>query len=149
MPLWISTKTFTHSEGLTCCFRQWKSTNRSNKLHGFALSFKLVFECHKLDEPDWVIDFLSMEHIRDWLKSQFDHTTLVAEDDPDIELFRSLNDSQLIDLRVLSGVGCEKFAEHVFRYVMRWLIETSQITRVTIRSVECVEHEGNSALFVE
>lgn len=149
MGLWISTKTYTHADGLSCCFRQWQASGKSRMLHGYALSFKLVFECHKLDDSNNVLDFSDLGHVGEYLRSQFDHTTCVAEDDPELDALRALHDTGLIDMRVVPGVGCEKFAEHVFRYVMRWLIETSQITRVTIRSVECVEHEGNSALFVE
>ena len=149
MGLWISTKTYTHSEGLSCCYRQWRATDRSSMLHGFALSFKLVFECHNLDDNNRVIDFASLDHVKDWLASQYDNTTCIAENDPELDTFRLLADKKLLDLRILPGVGCEQFAEQTFKYVIHWLIRSEMIKRVTIRSVECIEHDGNSALFVE
>ena len=150
MAFWISTKSCTNVEGLSCCYRQWRAThNRSNLLHGTALSFKFVFECHQLDENDWTFDDSHMTHIKDWLRTQFDHTALVAADDPELAMFKQMSDKNLCDLRVLPGVGCEKFAEHVFIHVMTWLHTQDMTHRVTIRSVECIEHDGNSALYVE
>ena len=150
MGLYISTKTYTHEEGLSCCFRQWKAAHTNcNLLHGYALGFRLVFECHRLDDNNWTIDSSSIDHIGTWLKSQFDHTLIIAEDDPELATFQGLHDKGLCNLKVLPATGCEKFAEHVFKYVMAWLVESNTITRATIRSVECMEHDGNSALYVE
>ena len=150
MPIYISTKTYTHADGLSCCFRQWNAAHSTSRLlHGYALSFKLVFECHHLDDNNWAMDFGGLDEIKDWLKSQFDHTMAVAEDDPALPALQSLNDAGLCDLRILPGVGCEKFAEHVFRYVMQWMKDKGITYRVTIRSVECSEHEGNTAMYIE
>lgn len=149
MGLYISTKTFTHTEGLSCCYRQWAATSNDRFLHGYALGFRLVFECHHLDENKQTIDISGLDHIKEWLKSQFDHTVAVADDDPALATLQQLNDAGLCDLRILPGVGCEKFAELVFKYVMNWIVESGQLNRVTIRSVECMEHDGNSALYVE
>jgi len=102
-----------------------------------------------LDENDWTFDDTYMSHIKDWLRTQFDHTTLVAADDPELAMFKQMSDKKLCDLRILPGVGCEKFAEHVFIHVMTWLHTQDMTHRVTIRSVECIEHDGNSALYVE
>ena len=40
----------------------------------------------------------------------FDHTTVVAKDDPQLEHFKQLSYKNLIQLRVINDVGCEKFA---------------------------------------
>jgi len=150
MAIYISTKTYTPTEQFSCCFRQWRAGNsRSNLLHGYALSFKLVFECHHLDDNSWAIDLSSLDNIKTWLKTQFDHTTIIAEDDPELDAFKELNDKGVCDLRVLPGTSCEKFAEHVFRYARQWMEDQGLLTRVTIRSVECSEHEGNTAMYIE
>lgn len=39
-----STKTYGHNAGLSCAFRQWKANSHCKYLHGYALSFKFVFE---------------------------------------------------------------------------------------------------------
>jgi len=108
-----------------------------------------VFECHHLDDNSWAIDLSSLDNIKTWLKSQFDHTTIIAEDDPELDAFKELNDKGVCDLRVLPGTSCEKFAEHVFRYARQWMEDQGLLTRVTIRSVECSEHEGNTAMYIE
>lgn len=150
MAFWISTKSCTNVEGLSCCYRQWRATHsRCDLLHGAALSFKFVFECHQLDENDWTFDDSYMTHIKVWLKTQFDHTTIVAADDPELPMFKQMADKNMCDLRILSGVGCEKFAEHAFIHIMTWLHTQDMTHRVTIRSAECTEHDGNSALYVE
>lgn len=150
MGIWINSKTITHSNGLGCSYRQWQAThNNHHFIHGNALSFKLVFECHRLDGSNWIMDPSSIEHIKDWLTTQFSNTLLVAENDPELETFKLLAEKKLCDLRILPDISAEKFAEHVFVYVMTWLQTSYMIQRVTIRSVECIEHDGNSALFVE
>ncbi len=44
----------------------------------------------------------------------FDHTYLVAEDDPELETFVDLAKKDLVDLRIVSATGCERFAEMAF-----------------------------------
>lgn len=146
--IYVSTKTYTHAEGLSCCFRQWRAESHCRLLHGYSLSFKLVFECQQLDERNWAMDFGGLKEIKEWLKDQFDHTTCIAEDDPHLNTFKVIEAHGLCDLRILPGVGCEKFAEHVFRHVNQWMASKGYSPRVVIRSVECSEHDGNSALFL-
>lgn len=149
MGIYISTKTFTENDGLSCSYRLWQSANQHQKLHGAALCFKLVFECHHLTDDKQTIDLLDLEHVRDWLRSNFSFTVCVAHDDPELESFVALSQKGLIDIRIMPAVGCEKFAEATFRYVMDWLHGSGLIRRVTIRSVECIEHGGNGSLYVE
>lgn len=147
--VWIATKTYSYSRELTCCYRQWNATDKISRLHGTNLSFKMVFECHKLDEQGRVIDFSQLTHIDEWLRIHFDHTTCVSQDDPHLDLFRELHQMGIIEMRIVHGVGPEHFAEMLFKEVMTWLRDSQTITRATIRSVECSEHEGYSALYVE
>ena len=51
----------------------------------------------------------------------FDHTTIVAEDDPQLAMFKKLSEENLIQLRKLDGVGCEKFATLKHDYILvKW-----------------------------
>jgi len=45
----------------------------------------------------------------------------------------------------MDGVGCEKFAEHVFSHVSP-LVEEGTGGRVRLSSVEVFEHGSNSAI---
>jgi 6-pyruvoyltetrahydropterin/6-carboxytetrahydropterin synthase len=147
--LYRSTKTYGHNEGLSCCFRQWRATHSHCRLlHGYALSFHFVFASLELDERNWCFDFGGLKPVRSWLHHMFDHTTLIAEDDPELAAFQDLADRDLIDLRVLPGVGCEASGRHVFGFVSRFVDEQSK-GRVWLESVEVREHAGNSAIYAE
>lgn len=148
-----STKTYTHAEGLSACFRQWRATHsHCQYLHGYALQVKLVFNASELDHRNWVQDFGGLKDIKQWLKDTFDHKTLVAKDDPKISIFREMNIANLIDLIEVDAVGCEKFAEMIFDKVNDWLTEygdrqgEDDETRVKLKYVEVSEHAGNSAI---
>jgi 6-pyruvoyltetrahydropterin/6-carboxytetrahydropterin synthase len=145
--LFRSTKTYDHSEGLSCCFRQWRATNsHCSRLHGYALAFKFTFATRRLDERNWCFDFGGLKSIRQWLHHMFDHTMIVAQDDPSLAAFRALAEQDLIDLRVLPAVGCEAVAQHVFDHVARFAAEQTD-ARVWLESVEVREHGGNSAIY--
>ena len=147
LPVYRSTKTYGHNEGLSCCFRQWRATHSHCRLlHGYALSFRFVFAAHALDERNWCFDFGGMKPLRAWLHEMFDHTTLVAEDDPNLDDFRTLAARGLIDLRVLPSVGCEATARHVFEHACRF-VQAQTDGRVWVESVEVHEHSGNSAIY--
>ena len=142
---YYSTKTYGHERGLSCCFRQWRADSHCNMMHGYALAFSFKFEAATLDHNNWVVDFGGLKWLKAWLENQFDHTTLVAQDDPEMETFRMLHDKKLIDMRVIPGVGCEKTAEYVFDHVASQ-IDSMYAGRVKLISVEVREHPGNSAI---
>lgn len=147
-----STKTWGHEEGLSCVFRQWRADSHCNLLHGYALKVRLEFACVTLDDRNWVMDFGGLKEIKEWLKSWFDHTTIIASDDPHLEIFEELADKGLISLRVLSHVGCEIFARHIGIYVQQWLNDkpcNKHSRNLWVHSCEVAEHGGNSAIWIQ
>jgi 6-pyruvoyltetrahydropterin/6-carboxytetrahydropterin synthase len=146
-PLYRSTKTYGHNEGLSCCFRQWRATHSHCRLvHGYSLSFHFVFATRLLDERNWCLDFGAMKPMRAWLHEMYDHTTLVAVDDPHLVDFHRMSELGLIDLRVLPAVGCEAVARQTFEHAQNFA-RTQTDGRVWAESVEVREHEGNSASY--
>ena len=144
----ISTKTYGHSIGLSCAFRQWKADHSHCKyLHGYALSVKFNFK-GELDDNNWVYDFGNLKKVKKFLEDNFDHKTLVAEDDPALDTFKKLNEDKLIQLNIIPAIGCEKFAEYIFKGVNPIIKEESN-NRVSIFSVEVREHDANSAIYME
>src|SRR5918998_3961562 len=116
--IYRSTKSYDHSEGLSCCFRQWRATHSHCRLvHGYALAFRFVFATHELDERNWCFDFGGLKPVKAWLKHMFDHTLLVAQDDPERASLEELARRGLADLRVLPAVGCEATARYVHAHV--------------------------------
>jgi 6-pyruvoyltetrahydropterin/6-carboxytetrahydropterin synthase len=117
-------------------------------VHGYALAFRFVFATRELDGNNWCFDFGGLKPVKAWLHEMFDHTMLVAEDDPDLHDFQGLEGKGLVALRVLPRVGCEAIAEYVFGYVARFVAERTA-GRVWLETVEVSEHGGNSALYEE
>ncbi len=136
-------KTYGNETGHSCAFRQWRADSHCNLIHGYALGFEITFESSRLNEQNWVIDFGDLGLLKKYLKETFDHTTVIAHDDPEYETFLMLDNLNLIDLRVIDNVGCEVFAEEVFNFCKLHFEDD----RVKVRSVKVFEHGSNSAVF--
>ena len=147
--LFRSTKSYGHAEGLSCAFRQWRATHSHCRLvHGYALAFNFVFVADELDERNWCFDFGGLKPIKAWLHEMFDHTLLVAADDPELMEFKRLAERGIVDLRVFPAVGCEAVARIVYDHVAQFAAETTG-NRVRLEQVEVSEHSGNSASYSE
>ena len=141
-----STKTYDHNEGLSCCFRQWRADHSHCRfIHGYALAFKFTFGASRLDERNWCVDFGGLKTVKAWLHETFDHTMLVAEDDPHRAHFEALARDGLVVLRILPSVGCESTAHYVYD-VVDGMIDRQTEGRAWVESVEVSEHGGNSAI---
>lgn len=147
-------------DGFSTCFRQWRAVNsHCSYLHGYALSFKLVFQATTLDNKNWVQDFgftkspiMQLSNtpekvvtIKDWFSYMFDHTTIIASDDPAYMKFDIMDTLALIKLRTLDNVGCEAFAKFVFDFIEKEIRINGD--RVKLLSVECIENPNNSAIY--
>ena len=175
MAKYLSTKTYGNDRGLSCCFRQWRSTHsHCSLLHGYSIGIRLIFESTTLDDRNWVMDFGGLKAFKEWAEHMFDHTLVVAEDDPHLGMFKNMaslglqDQGGVCDLRIVEAVGCEKFAELAYN-VMADILKTFQAGEpwrffpndniaeytprypigqgVRLRSAEVFEHEGNSAIY--
>jgi len=143
-----STKTYDHSVGLSCCFRQWRAESHCRFLHGYAIKVKFVFGTDELDVRNWVVDFGSLKSLKGWLEDMFDHKTIVAEDDPELGTIQSLEARGLCQLVVVPATGCEAMARMIFDYASDiWLVDNGYAPRVFLDAVEVSEHTGNSAIY--
>jgi len=169
---YYSTKTYGTDRGLSCCFRQWRATHsHCSTLHGYSIGIRLVFECDTLDDKNWAMDFGGLKEFKAWADHMFDHTLIVAQDDPHLEFFRKMSwmgdppvsgivnqpnvkpheRGAICDLRIVEGVGCEMFARMCYDQMaellasgtMRYPINPT----VRIKSAEVFEHAGNSAIY--
>ena len=87
------TKSYGPERGFSCAFRQWSSDTDCQFLHGYSLSFKIELESSSLDINNWVYDFGKFSFLDSWLREKFDHTLLVAKNDPELDLIKSLKSS--------------------------------------------------------
>ena len=154
MPKYQSTKVF---DGFSCCFRQWKAiTTHCRFLHGYGISFKATFE-GELDDRNWVWDFGGMKRAntlidgmqpKAWMDYMFDHTVIIAEDDPGMGGWKTMDELGLIQLRVIEATGAEKFAEYIFNKINPFVEEETD-GRVRVTKVKFMEHGKNAAYYVE
>jgi len=147
-----STKLF---DGFSCVFRQWKAEGTHCRfLHGYGISFRVWFE-GELDERNWVWDFGGMKRAKgkidgrnpkEWMDYIFDHTTIIAEDDPFIHAFTQMDTAGVAQIRVLPAVGAEQFAKYVFEKLNTFVQEETE-GRVKVVRVEFMEHNKNTAIY--
>ena len=153
MGRFVSSKVF---DGFSTCFRQWKAENTHCRfLHGYGVSFKLWFE-GDLDHRNWVWDFGGMKRAKgtidgmspkDWFTHMFDHTIVVAEDDPELEAFKQMDIAGVAQVRTVPATGAEKFAEFIYDKVNPFIVEETQ-NRVKVAKVEFMEHGKNAAAYL-
>lgn len=174
MAKFYSTKTYGNDRGLSCCFRQWRATHsHCSTIHGYSIGIKLIFECDTLDDKNWCMDFGGLKEFKAWADYMFDHTLLIAADDPHLAFFQQMANlgnipnsgrgvqdfdalepyqrGALCDLRVVPGIGCEMFAKMCYDK-MAELIASGDMRyplnpTVRVKSVEVFEHAGNSATY--
>jgi len=149
-----STKVF---DGFSTVFRQWRADGTHCQfLHGYGISFKITFE-GELDERNWVWDFGGMKRAKGtidgmnpkaWMDFMFDHTTIVAENDPYLELFEDMDKNGLIQIRVIPATGAEQFAKYIYDKVNEFVLQETN-NRVRVTQVEFKEHNKNSAIYGE
>ena len=147
-----STKVF---DGYSTVFRQWKAEGTHCKfLHGYGVSFKVWFE-GELDERNWVWDFGGMKRAKGtidgmnpkaWMDYMFDHTTIIAEDDPHLNTFIEMDSDCIIKLRVIPATGAEQFAKYIYEKLNTFIQEETN-NRVKVVQVEFREHEKNTAFY--
>ena len=147
-----STKVF---DGYSTVFRQWRADGTHCQfLHGYGISFKIVFE-GDLDERNWVWDFGGMKRAKGtidgmnpkaWLDYMLDHTTIMAEDDPLLDTFKTLDATGAVQLRILPAVGAERFAEYFYNKLNNF-VQAETEGRVKVIQVEFREHEKNTAFY--
>lgn len=128
-------------------YRQWRADSHCNLIHGYSLSFKFTFESDDLDVRNWVVDFGGLKELKALLEQHFDHTLLVAEDDPEMDWFEEAQRRGIAKLTVLPALGCEALSKLVFDVTEVWLGDAGYGDRVRVVEVEVMEHAKNSAMW--
>ena len=144
-------------DGFSTVFRQWKAKETHCRfVHGYGISFKVYFE-GDLDERNWVWDFGGMKRAKTlidgkqpkaWMDFMFDHTLIVAQDDPFIEAFKQMEEAGVAQVRVIPATGAEKFAEYIYNKLNEF-VNTETKGRVRVTKVKFMEHGKNAAYFSE
>tara|TARA_R110000796_G_scaffold227786_1_gene344786 strand:+ start:826 stop:1293 length:468 start_codon:yes stop_codon:yes gene_type:complete len=144
-------------DGFSTVFRQWKAKDTHCRfLHGYGISFKVYFE-GELDDRNWVWDFGGMKRAntkindmspKTWMDYMFDHTVVIAEDDPEMDNFLKLHTAGIIQLRIIPATGAEKFSEYIYNKLNDF-VHTETKGRVKVTKVKFMEHGKNAAYYEE
>jgi|TARA_R110000744_G_scaffold218452_1_gene337215 6-pyruvoyltetrahydropterin/6-carboxytetrahydropterin synthase len=144
-------------DGFSTVFRQWKaSTTHCQFVHGYGISFKVYFE-GSLDDRNWVWDFGGMKRAKTlidgkspkaWMDYMFDHTMIIAEDDPELKAFQQMGAAGVAQVRVIEATGAEKFAEYIYNKLNEF-VKTETEDRVRVIKVKFMEHGKNAAYYCE
>jgi 6-pyruvoyltetrahydropterin/6-carboxytetrahydropterin synthase len=139
-----STKRFS---GFPCTHRQWRADSHCRYVHGYSREFYFEFEARELTKEGWVVDFGGLKEIKNWLNDVFDHTFLVAKDDPALPDFEKLHKEGVLQLRVLPNPGMEGTALYVYEEASK-ILKKLYGDRAWISMVEVRENENNSAQYI-
>jgi len=144
-------------DGFSTVFRQWKATDTHCRfVHGYGISFEVYFE-GDLDHRNWVWDFGGMKRAKtkidgkspkEWMDYMFDHTLIVAEDDPELEAFKQMDRAGVAQVRVIPATGAEKFAEYIYDKLNDFVADETE-NRVKVVKVKFMEHGKNAASYSE
>ena len=144
-------------DGFSTVFRQWKAEDTHCRfVHGYGVSFKVYFE-GDLDHRNWVWDFGGMKRAKtkidgkspkEWMDYMFDHTMIIAQDDPWVEAFQQMDEAGVAQVRVIPATGAEKFAEYIYTKLNAF-VKTETDGRVRVSKVKFAEHGKNAAYYSE
>jgi 6-pyruvoyltetrahydropterin/6-carboxytetrahydropterin synthase len=147
MAKYISTKTYNQLGPVA--YRQWRADSHCNLIHGYALSFHFEFECDTLDARNWCMDFGGLKPLKGLLEDWFDHTLLVAQDDPMREHLLNLGKLKLAKITEVEKTGCEGIAAFLYEYINTiFLPNYGEKDRVWCSKVEVRETDSNMAMRV-
>ena len=143
-------------DGFSTVFRQWKATTTHCRfVHGYGISFKVYFE-GELDQRNWVWDFGGMKRAKTlidgkspkaWMDYMFDHTLVVAEDDPELKAFQQMDAAGVAQVWIIPATGAEKFAEYIYNKLNEF-VDAETEGRVKVTKVKFMEHGKNAAYYI-
>jgi len=130
-------------DSLPCCHRSWTNEGKRFFLHGYERTFEIEFACAQTEPATGlVLGPAVVEEIRAALRKQFDHTTLIADDDPERDLFELLADRGVIDLRIMDSTGMERSAAWVFDTAENIVVQATQ-GRVWVSQIKARESHSH------
>ncbi len=143
-------------DGFSTVFRQHSAESTHCRfVHGYGISFKIYFE-GDLDNRNWVWDFGGMKRAstkidgkspKAWMDHMFDHTLIVADNDPFKNAFIEMGEAGVAQVRIIPATGAEKFAEYIFNKVNEFVGKETE-GRVKVIKVKFMEHGKNAAYYV-
>lgn len=143
------TSTKEYVDEFPVAYKQWRADTACSQVHGYSYSMKFYFGANELDKRGWVCDYGGLKELKQVLKDQFDHRTLIAHDDPDLEKFKQLEKDGILKLTIMPGMGCEMLADMLYKYINSVYIPDYlgkvEADRIWCYKVEVRETQSNMA----
>ena len=113
---------------LNCVYRNWRQApGAKSYLHGYCLTVKVG--CENDD---------NLEEFETWLRDMFDHTVLIAHDDPFGALFGGLPNTT-VRVHYVDQVGADAWAKMIYEHAVA--------ANPTVEVVEVIEAGANVATY--
>lgn len=145
-------------QNLPFAHRQHNHDGHCSLIHGHNWTFEVEFACRALDENQFVIDFGKLKFIREWLEQRFDHTLVLNEDDPFLDIMEEFltdvrwdpnlpNSIDLAKIVKVPNCGAEGLAAYALRQLNELLRDRNvgQDRGLHVRRVTLYEDDRNSA----
>ncbi len=100
--------------------------------HGHSFTVVLNLEGTGLDEKDMLIDFKETKSLKKWIDINFDHASILWEEDPLIPVFKQHNQKLYL---------CKKnpTSEHIAELVLEEAKKLFENSRIKVQSIEMNE----------
>jgi 6-pyruvoyltetrahydropterin/6-carboxytetrahydropterin synthase len=90
-----------------------------------------------------------LKELKKTLEDQFDHTLIVAQDDPEMDTYKLLGEKKMAKIVVLPRLGCEGLSDMLYKYVNAVYIPdnwgSGEAARLWCYRVEVRETQANMA----
>ena len=143
------TSTKEYIDAFPCAYRQWRADSHCRTIHGYSFSIKLYFGTNDLDVRNWAMDYGGLRELKQFLEGYFDHTLLLAEDDPHMDWYKEAERRGIAKLTILPKLGCECLADQIYKYVngiyIPDMLGKSEAERLWCYRVEVRETQSNMA----
>lgn len=133
-------------------YRQHLTDTHCNLFHGYSMSFRANFVCQDLDARNWAVDFGSLKPFKAVLEDVYDHTMLIASDDPLLPILKPVfaehGGAKIVEVESTSA---EMQAFYWYRYLNHpidgWLKLAGYGDRIWCERFIVWEKADNSAWF--
>lgn len=146
---YVSTKEYI--DAFPIAYRQWKADSHCSKIHGYSLTIKFEFETDDLDVRNWAMDYGGLRPLKEALEDLFDHTMLLAQDDPHYDTIKNLGTIGIAKVIEVEKTGCEGLADWIYEYVNTIFLPKygkAESERLWCSKVEVRETQANMAMRV-
>ena len=106
--------------------------------HGHSYRVKLYLAGDSLDEKDMLLDFNETKALRDWINNNLDHSSILWEEDPMVEMLKAIGNKVVVTRK-------NPTAEHIAGLILAQAQTLFENARLKVHSVEVSETATSTA----